>query len=387
MPPLRIGDWQADIPIVQGGMGVGISLSGLVSAVANAGGIGVIATAGIGQFEPDIITNFSEANKRALRKELKKTKARTNGIIGVNIMVALSDFDDLVQCAVEEEANVLFIGAGLPIRFPESLPLHNLGELPTKFVPIVSSAKATKIIFRSWAKQFNHIPDAVVVEGPLAGGHLGFKKEHIDDPDYTLEKILPQVIAAIKPYEERFTKTVPVIAAGGIYTGADIHKFMQLGAQGVQMGTRFVATHECDASQEFKDAYINCRKEDIVIIDSPVGLPGRAIRDKFLERISSGIKETFKCPWKCLRTCDFKNVPYCIGLALANAKKGDLQNGFAFAGANAYLVDKIISVKELIETLTEEYECSNAAVDTAKKSDIEHLTQTRNYQSRMLEDV
>ena len=355
IPELRIGNWQADIPIVQGGMGVGISLSGLASATANAGGIGVIATAGIGQFEPDWDTNSMEADKRALRKVIQKTKAMTDGIIGVNIMVAISDFDDLVQCAVDEEANLLFIGAGLPIRLPESLPLDNLGELPTKFVPIVSSAKAAKIIFRSWAKQFNHIPDAVVVEGPLAGGHLGFRKENIDNPDYALEKILPEVIAAIKPYEERFVKNVPVIAAGGIYTGADIHKFMQLGAQGVQMGTRFVATCECDASMEFKEAYLNCKKEDIIIIESPVGLPGRAIRDKFLERVSSGVKETFKCPWKCLKSCDFENVPYCIALALTNAKKGDLENGFAFAGANAYLVDKIISVKELIETLVGEY--------------------------------
>ncbi|MHC4751600.1 MAG: NAD(P)H-dependent flavin oxidoreductase, partial [Planctomycetota bacterium] len=212
-----------------------------------------------------------------------------------------------------------------------------------------------KIVFRAWQKRYNHVPDAVVVEGPLAGGHLGFKKDQIDNPDYALEKILPEVIAAVKPYEKQFNRNIPVIAAGGIYTGADIHRFMQLGVQGVQMGTRFVATYECDASMEFKKAYLNCKKEDIVIIDSPVGLPGRAIRDKFLERISSGVKETFKCPWKCLKSCDFKNVPYCIGLALMNAKKGDLENGFAFAGANAYLVDKIISVKELIEMLVEEY--------------------------------
>jgi nitronate monooxygenase len=355
LPALRIGDWEADIPIVQGGMGVGISLSGLASAVANAGGIGVIATAGIGMFEKDHFTNFKEANKRALRKEIQKAKAKTDGIIGVNVMVALSDFDELVECAVEEEVNMLLLGAGLPIRLPETLPLDKLGELATKFVPIVSSGKAAKLIFRSWAKQFNHIPDAVVVEGPLAGGHLGFKKEQIDNPDYALEKILPEVIAAIKPYGEQFNKNIPVIAAGGIYTGADIHKFMQLGAQGVQMGTRFVATCEGDASAELKKTYLNCKKEDIVIIDSPVGLPGRAIRDKFLERISSGVKETFKCPWKCLKSCDFENVPYCIGLALTNAKKGDLENGFAFAGANAYLVDKIISVKELIETLVGEY--------------------------------
>ena len=355
IPALQIGNWKAEIPIVQGGMGIGISLSGLASAVANAGGIGIIATGGISYFEQNSNISSMEANKRTLQKEIRKAKANTDGIIGVNIMVAASDFDSLVLCAVEEGANLLFLGAGLPIRLPKSLPLDKLAELPTKFVPIVSSGKAARIIFRAWAKQFNHVPDAVVVEGPLAGGHLGFKKDTIDNPDYALEKILPEVIAAIKPYAEQFNKNIPVIAAGGIYTGADIHKFMQLGASGVQMGTRFVATHECDAAQEFKDTYLNCKKEDIIIIDSPVGMPGRAIQNDFLEQVSSGIKEAFKCPWKCLKSCDFENVPYCVARALTNAKKGDMTKGFAFAGANAYQVDKIFSVKELIETLVEEY--------------------------------
>jgi len=373
MPALRIGALEAEIPIVQGGMGVGVSLSDLASAVANAGGIGVIATPGIGQFEPDWDANPKDANKRALGKEIRKAKAKTSGLIGVNVMVALSDFDELVQCSVDEGVNVLFLGAGLPLGLPKTLPLDRLGELATKFVPIVSSGRAAKLVFRAWQKRYNHVPDAVVVEGPLAGGHLGFKKEHIDDPDYTLEKILPEVIAVVKPYEEQFNRSIPIIAAGGIYTGADIHKFMQLGAQGVQMGTRFVATHECDASMDFKEAYLNCKKEDIVIIDSPVGLPGRAIRNKFLERVMSGAKEKFKCSWKCLRSCDFKNAPYCIGLALTNAKKGDLENGFAFAGANAYRVDRIVSVKELIGTLAEEYSSSNAAIIGSSKSGTKHL--------------
>lgn len=368
MPALRIGALEADIPIVQGAMGVGISLSNLASAVANAGGIGVIATPGIGQFEPDWDANPREANKRALQNEIRKTKAKTGGIIGVNVMVALSNFDDLVQCSVDEEVNMLFLGAGLPIGLPKTLPLDRLGELATKFVPIVSSARAAKIVFRAWQKRYNHVPDAVVVEGPLAGGHLGFRKDQIDNPDYALEKILPEVITVVKPYEEQFNRSIPVIAAGGIYTGADIHRFMELGAQGVQMGTRFVATYECDASMEFKEAYLSCKKEDIVIIDSPVGLPGRAIRNKFLKRVLSGGKEPFKCSWKCLKSCDFKNVPYCIGLALTNAKKGNLEEGFAFAGANAYRADKIISVKELIGTLVEEYMA--AAIQRSTKAEL-----------------
>ncbi|MGA2070489.1 MAG: nitronate monooxygenase [Sedimentisphaerales bacterium] len=364
IPTLRIGNFETKVPIIQGGMGVGISLSGLASAVANVGGIGVIATAGIGQLEPDSHTNFNEANNRALRKELARTRAKTSGIIGLNIMVALSDFDDLVQCGVDEKVDVLFLGAGLPIKLPKTLPLDALGSLHTKFVPIVSSDRAAELIFKSWAKHFNHVPDAVVVEGPLAGGHLGFKKEDITDPEHALEKLVPPVISAIKPYEQKFQKSIPVIAGGGIYTGADIYKFMQLGASAVQMATRFVATFECDASDEFKQAFLRCKKDDIIIIDSPVGLPGRAIRCEFLDRIASGQKEPFKCPWKCLRSCDFKNVPYCIAIALTNAKNGDLKDGFAFAGANVYRVNKLVSVKELIDGLMEEYSncCAPAGV-------------------------
>jgi nitronate monooxygenase len=356
IPELRIGALKADIPIVQGAMGVGVSLSNLASAVANAGGIGVIATPGIGQFEPDYDSNPQEANRRALSKEIRRAKAKTNGLIGVNVMVALSNFDDLVQCSVDEGADMLFLGAGLPLGLPATLPLDRLGELTTKFVPIVSSDRAAQLVFRAWQKRYNHVPDAVVVEGPLAGGHLGFRKEQIDNPDYKLEKILPEVIAVVTPYEKQFKKSIPVIAAGGIYTGADIYRFMELGAHGVQMATRFVATYECDASIDFKELYLNCKKEDIIIINSPVGLPGRAIRNNFLERVSSGVRETFKCSWKCLKSCDFKNVPYCIARALTNAKKGNLEDGFAFAGANAYRVDRIISVKELIETLVAEYQ-------------------------------
>ena len=352
IPSLRIGELQAKIPIIQGGMSVGISLSGLASAVANEGGIGVIGAAGIGMLEPDFSTNFKEANKRALRKEIRKARKMTKGIIGVNLMVALSDFDELLLVAIEEGVDLVFLGAGLPLK----VPFDGLKKASTKVVPIVSSAKAASIIFRYWTKRYNHVPDAVVVEGPLAGGHLGFKKEQINDPNYSLEKIVKEVISVIKVFEEQFNKKIPVIAAGGIYSGTDIYRFIRMGASGVQMATRFVATHECDADIKFKEAYINCRKEDLIIIDSPVGLPGRAIRNKFLDEVSSGMRKPFKCPWKCLKTCDFRKTPYCIALALTNAKRGNLDEGFAFAGANAYKVDKIVSVKELIETLLMEYE-------------------------------
>ncbi len=355
MPKLKIGGLEAKIPIVQGGMSVGISLSGLASAVANEGGIGVIGAAGIGMLEPDIDTNYQEANKEALRKEIRKAKETTKGIIGVNIMVALSDFDELLLMAVEEGADLVFLGAGLPLKLPGALLSDKLGDVSAKVVPIVSSARAADIIFQYWARKYNHVPAAVVVEGPLAGGHLGFKREQINDPDYALENILPEIISTIRVFEERFKKKIPVIAAGGIYTGEDIYKFMQMGADGVQMATRFVTTHECDADIKFKEAYIQCRREEIIIMDSPVGLPGRAIRNKFLDEVKAGARKPFQCSWKCLKPCDFKKAPYCIASALANAKKGKLKEGFAFAGTNAYRANKIIPVKELMETLSIEY--------------------------------
>jgi len=220
---------------------------------------------------------------------------------------------------------------------------------------IVSSARAVQIIFKYWQNHFDRVPDAVVVEGPMAGGHLGYKKEHIDNPDYTLENIFPKVIDAVNEYERKIGIDIPVIAAGGIFTGADIYKFLSLGAKGVQMGTRFVATHECDASDEFKQAYVNCDQNDLTIIESPVGLPGRAIRNEFLDDVSMGKRKPFNCPWKCLKTCNYQEAPYCIALALINAQRGKLKEGYSFAGANAYRIKEIVSVKQLFKTLQDEF--------------------------------
>ncbi len=347
---LKIGDLTIRLPIIQGGMGVGISLSSLASAVANEGGIGVIATAGIGMNEPDFSRNFLKANIRALRKEIRKARELTKGILGVNIMVALSNYGDMVRTAIEEGIDIIFSGAGLPLNLPQ----FN-GTIKTKLVPIVSSARAAGIIAKKWSEKYNRLPDAVVVEGPMAGGHLGFREQMIYDPEYSLEKLVPEVIKVLKPFEERYEKPIPVIAGGGIYTGEDIYRFFQLGASGVQMATRFVTTHECDASAKFKQTYVDSRKEDIVIIKSPVGMPGRAIKNRFLDEVSQGKKKPFKCPYHCIITCDYKNSPYCIALALVNAQKGNLTHGFAFAGENAYRAKGIIPVKELIETLIEEY--------------------------------
>lgn len=357
LPELKIGNLTPKIPIIQGGMGVGVSLSGLASAVANHGGIGIIASAGIGMFEPDFDKNFKEANSRALKREILTAKSKTNGLIGVNIMVALSDYESLLFASMDAGADLILMGAGLPLKIPQIVTPDRLQNGPTRIVPIVSSARAAELICRMWMKS-DCIPDAFIVEGPMAGGHLGFKKDQINDPAYSLDVLVKETISAVQPYQDRFGKAIPIIAAGGIYTGEDMNQFFSLGAKGVQMATRFVTTHECDAHIRFKEAYLNTQHKDLIIIDSPVGLPGRAIQNVFLKDISEGERKPFSCPWKCLRTCDFKNAPYCIGRALAHAKLGKLEDGFVFAGANAWRADRIVSVKELINTLTDEY-CSS----------------------------
>ncbi len=351
IPELKIRDLVAKIPIIQGGMGIGISLSGLASAVANEGGIGVIAAAMIGLHETDICSNFKEANIRALRKEIRKAREATEGILGVNIMVALTNFADMVKTSIEEGIDIIFAGAGLPLDLPKYLT----DGFKTKLVPIISSARAAKAICKKWLSRFDSLPDAFVVEGPLAGGHLGFNAEQLQSPDCALEKLIPEVLEAVIPFRDEHDVEIPVIAAGGIYTGADIHNFLQLGAAGVQMATRFVATHECDADIRFKQSFIDARKEDLVIIESPVGMLGRAIRNRFIEDVEGGRKKPFKCPYHCIISCNCSDSPYCIALALVNAKKGNLKRGFAFAGENAYRVDRIVSVKELISSLLDEY--------------------------------
>ncbi|MCD6182644.1 MAG: nitronate monooxygenase [Candidatus Cloacimonetes bacterium] len=356
IPQLKIGNLVAKIPIIQGGMGVGISMSGLASAVANAGGIGVISSVGLGLLDVSSNSSYREGNKIALRQEIRKARDLTSGILGLNIMVAISDFDDMVRIALEEAIDILFLGAGLPLRLPKGISMDFLRSIKTKIAPIVSSGRAAKIIFKSWDKYYQHVPDAVVVEGPKAGGHLGFKRNQIDDPDFALEKLIPSVCEAIVPFEKKYDKKIPVIAGGGVFTGEDILTMMKLGASGVQMGTRFVATHECDAADAFKAQYLACKKEDIVIIQSPVGMPGRAIKSDFLRDVESGIKHPFTCPWKCLKTCDYRVAPYCISQALTNAKVGKMQEGFSFAGVNAWRVNKIVSVKELMDSLVREFE-------------------------------
>lgn len=352
LPELRIGDLVAKVPIVQGGMGVGISMSGLAAAVANEGGIGVIAAAGMGLLEPDGFTNYIEASKRRMKMEIRRARELTNGLLGVNIMVALSNYADMITTSIEEGIDIIFSGAGLPLTLPQYLD----GNRKTKLVPIVSSGRAAALIAKRWLERYDYLPDAFVVEGPKAGGHLGFRPQDLDDPKYSLENLVPEVIQAIKPFAEKCQKNIPVIAAGGIFTGADILKFINLGASGVQMATRFVTTHECDASIKFKEAYLAAQPSDTVIIKSPVGMPGRALRNEFINDVEAGKKKPFKCPYHCITTCELEKSPYCIAVALMNAQKGNLKHALEFAGENVYRCKEIISVHELMQTLVQEYE-------------------------------
>ena len=347
LPELKIGNLTAKLPIIQGGMGVGISLNRLASAVANQGGVGIISGVQIGFREADFIKNTLEANLRVLESEIKlaKENAKT-GIIGINFMVAMKDYDVFVKKAVESGIDLIISGAGLPLELPSLVKGSN-----TKIAPIVSSGKAASLICRMWDKKEQVAPDAVVVEGPLAGGHLGFSREDLDSGRAAdLEDILLEVIKVVEPFAKKYNKHIPIIAAGGIYDGNDIARLIELGADGVQMGTRFIPTEECDAHLNYKLAHLKAKKEDIQVIMSPVGMPGRAIINDLMRR-----EELNKhCLYKCLRSCKPKEIPYCISEALLNSANGNVDEGLLFSGSLGYKAQKIQTVKEVIDELKEE---------------------------------
>ncbi len=348
IPKLTINGLKPCLPLVQGGMGVGVSMWRLASAVANNGGIGVISGVEPGFALPYYQRDKKKANREALIYNIKKARqASSSGIIGVNIMVALNNFEEMVQTAVKEKIDIIFSGAGLPLKLPTLIK-----DSITKIAPIVSSARAASVLCKHWDRKYNYLPDAIVVEGPRAGGHLGFTLEQLKDiTKYPLTKLIQEVRLAIKPFEEKYKKNVPLIAGGGIFDSDDATRVLSAGATAVQMSTRFVATYECDVHKLFKEQYINAAKKDVAIINSPVGLPGRAIRNTFLRDVEAGIKKPIKCISHCLKTCNPKKSPYCIAEALINAQQGDLDNGFAFAGDNVYRVNKMASVKDIVNEI------------------------------------
>lgn len=348
LPELKIGELTARLPIIQGAMGIGVSLSGLAAAVANAGGIGTISGVQTGFKEPDFVTNNLEANRRTIIAQIRRARELSSGIIGINFLAAMNNYKELVMAAIAEGIDIVVSGAGLPLDLPQLVE-----GTKTKIAPIVSSGKAAAVISRAYDKRFNRTADLFIVEGPEAGGHLGFKKEDLASGNYqTLKEILPEVLEAIRPFEEKYGHKIPVIAAGGIFTGQDIAEYLALGASGVQMATRFVGTVECDADIAFKNTYLNAAKEDIRLIQSPVGMPGRVISNSFTKKLDEEGKIRVKRCYRCLKPCDPATTPYCISDALMHSVEGD--EGLVFAGSNAWRVNKIVTVQELMDELAEE---------------------------------
>lgn len=350
---LKISQFDSLLPIIQGGMGIGVSRSRLAVAVANEGGIGVISGAQIGFDEDDFATNPLQANIRALKKHIINAKENAKkGLIGLNLMVAMNNYDIYVKAAIEAGIDLIISGAGLPTILPKLVK-----NTQVKIAPIVSSLKAAKTLLKVWDRKHQKCADMVIVEGPKAGGHLGFSLDDLHNHSVKLEDLVVDVIEEVKYYEEKYNREIPVIAAGGIYSGYDIAKFLKLGASGVQMSTRFITTDECDAHNNYKNAFLTCSKKEIEIVKSPVGMPGRAIANKFVEKIKTEKIKVKKC-YDCLKKglCDKVNIPYCITTALINAVEGDIDNGLLFCGGNAYKNNSIISVKTLIDELKKEIE-------------------------------
>ena len=370
LKPLKIGNLVAKHPVIQGGMGVGVSLSSLAGAVAKAGGIGIISTAQIGFKDQDFGKNPMAANLRAIHSELKKAREKApQGILGFNIMVATKEYASYVKEAVKAGADVIISGAGLPIDMPKFVAEaenENGGsekkERRTMIAPIVSSVKSALVICRMWDRKYHTAPDFVVVEGPCAGGHLGFSREQLtelgadtdhvaetfDEPAY--DKEIRGIIETVKSFAEKYKKHIPVITAGGIFDHKDVLHQFALGAEGVQAATRFVTTEGCDADIAYKEAYINAKEEDIVIVKSPVGMPGRAIKNKFLERVAQGPVKVERC-FRCLEHCNPAETPYCITKALINAAEGKIDEALLFCGSNAYRCEKIETVPEVMAAL------------------------------------
>ena len=378
LKPLKIGPFTAERPVIQGGMGVGISLSSLAGAVAKAGGIGIISTAQIGFKSPDFWKNPMEENLKAIHTELEKARAiAPKGVLGFNIMVATKEYARYVKEAVKAGADVIISGAGLPIDMPkfvaeaeaeqnglkeDAVGNRDLNRRHTMLAPIVSSVKSANVICRMWDRKYKMAPDFVVVEGPCAGGHLGFSREQLTEygvdtehvsetykkEDY--EKEIRGIITTVKEFAEKYKKDIPVITAGGIFDYEDVLRQMELGADGVQVATRFVTTEECDAPQAYKQAYLDAEEEDIVIVKSPVGMPGRAIRNEFLNRVQNGKIPVTHC-FRCLEHCNPADTPYCITRALICAAEGKLQDALLFCGSNACRCKKIETVPQVMREL------------------------------------
>lgn len=340
------------IPIIQGGMGVGVSLGNLAGTVAFNEGMGIISTVNAGYREDDFLTEGNKTNQKALANEISKAKtiAQGKGLIGINIMVATTNYVETVKTAIEAGIDTIISGAGLPMELPELAKGKSVA-----IAPIVSSGKAAKIICKSWDRKSGTVPDFIVIEGSEAGGHLGFTNDElVNHTAKTLSEILKEVLVEIKPFEEKYKRSIPVFVAGGVYSGKDMAEYQKEGAAGVQIGTRFIATNECDASLAYKNEIIQSTKETIEIVKSPVGMPGRAISTPLIQKLRDGARFPAPKCINCLIPCNPAETPYCISHALIEAAKGNLEEGLFFCGANAWKIDRMYSVEELMNEIVTE---------------------------------
>jgi len=344
---LKIGKKYTKLPLIQGGMGIGISLGGLAGAVAAEGGAGVISAAQIGFREPDFDEEPFTANLRAIHKEVEKARALSKeGVIGMNIMTAMNGYESYVREAVKAGVDFIVSGAGLPV----DLPAYAEGS-DTAIAPIVSTEKSASVILKYWDKKYKKIPDLLIVEGPKAGGHLGFTKEQLEFfTENKYKEEIGAILRLVKTYEEKYGEKIPVILAGGIDSSEKAEEAFSIGADGIQVATRFVTTKECDAASEYKEAYVKAKKEDICIVKSPVGMPGRAIHNAFLEKVERGEKKLCKCH-KCLHRCNPGEIPYCITDALIQAAEGNVEDALIFCGANAWKISEIQTVSQVVREL------------------------------------
>ncbi len=347
--PLKIGNIEVSVPVIQGGMGVGISLGSLAGAVAKEGGIGVISAAQIGFREPDFDTNTKEANLRAIKKEYEKARAMApEGIIGFNLMVAMRHYEAYVSAAIDAGADIIISGAGLPMDLPKIA-----GGSDVKLAPIVSTEKSARVILKYWGKKYRRMPDLLVIEGPKAGGHLGFTKEQLTEygSEGTYEQEVGKILKAVRQYEEQFACRIPTALGGGIENRSQAARAFSLGVDAIQVATRFVTTEECDADIRYKEAYLHADEADIAIVKSPVGMPGRAIMNPFMKKVMAGERIPHSPCHRCLHQCNPAEIPYCITDALIHAAKGETDEALLFCGAYAYKAERLETVKEVIDSL------------------------------------
>ncbi len=337
------------LPIIQGGMGIGISRSRLAGSVAKEGGMGVISTAQVGYDDPDFDRDPEAANLRALPRQIKKAKEISGGkgLVGVNVMVVTRLYADYIRTVCEAGVDAIISGAGLPTNLPEYVEGYDVA-----IAPIVSSEKSAKVILKYWDKKYHRTADFLVIEGPRAGGHLGFSREQLADiGSMNYDEEIRNILAVKKEYEEKYGMTIPVFSAGGMFTREDVKHALELGVDGIQAATRFVATEECDASDAFKKAYLNAKAEDAVIIKSPVGMPGRAIHNAFIDKMNANPGKVTHC-FNCMKGCNPATAPYCISMALINAVKGKLDEGVIFCGSRVGEVNHMTTVPALMRELT-----------------------------------